>query len=181
VLRVGLITDGIFDLKAIRVLIERCKQGIRVEARQSGGGRNLTKALGFFKEFDQRSLVDVAIWVTDAEKDVPRLVETQMRDALAKAGGFRFGVWCVVAVPMLEAWLLADEEAVVKVGGSRRVFGAPEMWPDPKKELVRLLRPRPYDFSVAERIAEQADIDKLARRCPSFEELRKAVMSVEPG
>ena len=114
-----------------------------------------------------------------AMKDVPRLVETQMRDALAKVGGFRFGVWCMVAVPMLEAWLLADEEAVVKVGGSRRVFGAPEMWPDPKKELVRLLRPRPYDFSVAERIAEQADIGKLARRCPSFEELREAVMSVE--
>ena len=77
---------------------------------------------------------------------------------------------------MLEAWLLADEDAVVKVGGSKRIYRAPESLIDPKAELIRLLNRRPYTPQVAERIAEAANIRKLRARCASFEKLRQAVI-----
>ena len=56
------------------------------------------KALAILKEFDRRSLVDTAIWVTDSEGDEPLQVEEQMLEALSKEPPFGFEVRCVVAV-----------------------------------------------------------------------------------
>src|SRR5712692_2475002 len=98
-----------------------------------------------------------------------------MDDTVRNADRLVLDVRCVVAVPMLEAWLLADENAVQRVCGSSRVFQNPERIEDPKSELRRLLNQRPYTREVARHIAEIADVNLVAKRCPSFQKLRDAL------
>src|ERR1700745_2682828 len=115
---IGLIVDGLFDYKAITALVRRTRPGIVVKPRQCGGGRNNSKAIGLLKIFEHERLIDFAIWVTDAENDDPAEVERLMIAAVEKARPLRVKVRCVVAGRMLEAWLLADEAAIKKAGGS---------------------------------------------------------------
>lgn len=168
--RVGLVADGRFDQGAITILLRKCGQGITVESRQCGG-RNISRALGILKELERRNLVDLAIWATDSESDDPGQLETKMRKAVEGAS-LRIRVCCVAVVRMIEAWLLADDVAVQNVCGNSRKLKPPETISNPKAELRHLLSPRPYTPAVAERIAEAANVDTIARRCSSFRKLR---------
>ena len=168
--RIGLVADGRYDEAAISVLLRKCGQGITVEPRQCGG-RNFSRARGILKELERRGLVDLAIWATDSEADVPTQLEKRMRKAVEEAA-LRLSVCCVPVVRMIEAWLLADEAAVQIVCGRSRVFNNPEVLPNPKAELRHILAPRPYTSAVAESIAEAANVDTIATRCLSFRKLR---------
>jgi hypothetical protein len=171
--RVGLVADGRFDQGAITILLRKCGQGITVESRQCGG-RNISRALGILRELERRNLVDLAIWATDSETDDPRELERKMRKAV-KDASLHLRVCCVSVVPMVEAWLLGDELAVQQICGSSRRFNNPETLPNPKAELRHLLGQRPYTVAVAERIAETANPETIAQRCPSFRKLRDCV------
>jgi hypothetical protein len=168
--RIGLVADGLFDERAIGILLSKCGQGITVVPRQCGG-RNFSRAAGILKELERRDLVDLAIWATDSETDDPVQLETRMREAVKKAA-LHLPVCCVSVVRMIEAWLLADEVAVQSVCGRSRIFNSPEILPNPKAELRRILAQRPYTSAVAESIAEAANVETIAKRCPSFRKLR---------
>ena len=174
---IGLVTDGAYDRLAIAALIRACRPGIGVEPRQCP--RDSTqKAIRILKELARPGMVSFAVWVRDAESNEPEEVqrlEKLMSDTVRSADRLMLDVRCVVAVPMLEAWLLADENAVQKECGSSPVFQHPERIKDPKSELRRLLNRRPYTREVARRIAEIADVDLIAKRCPSFQKLRDAL------
>ncbi len=148
---------------------------IKVKACQCGGGRKNSKAIGLLKNFEHPGSLDLAIWVTDAEDDDPVEVERLMNEAVKKARLLRLKVRCVVAVRMLEAWLLADEAAIEKAGGRSQTFLDPEGLSDPKTELYRLFH-RPYTYALAERIALAARPKVIAKRCPSFAKLLAAVL-----
>jgi hypothetical protein len=171
---IGLIVDGLFDQKAITALVNRQRPKAAVRARQCGGGRNHAKAVGILREFEHRRLVDFAIWVTDAEDEEPALVETLMAEAVNRARPLRFTIRCVVAVRMLGAWLLADEAAIGRAGGTARRYANPESLTNPKAELRRLFD-HPYTHLLAERIASAARLKIIAKRCPSFAKLMAAV------
>jgi hypothetical protein len=172
---IGLIVDGLFDQKAITALVRKHRPKVAVKARQCGGGRNHAKAVCILKEFTHRENVDFAIWVTDAEDEDPALVETLMAEAVNKARPLRYTVRCVVAVRMLEAWLLADELAIRLAGGTARRYANPESLTKPKAELRRLFD-HPYTDALAESIASAARPKMIAKRCPSFAKLMAAVL-----
>ena len=174
---IGLVTDGAYDRLAITALVRACRPGVRVEPRQCPRD-NTKKAVRILKELARPSMVSFAIWVRDAESNEPeevQRIEKSMHDAVRSADKLILDVRCVVAVPMLEAWLLADDNAVRKVCGSSTVFQNPERIKDPKSELRRPLNRRPYTREVARRVAEIADVDLIAKRCPSFQKLRDAL------
>jgi hypothetical protein len=101
---------------------------------------------------------------------------TRIRRGLA---GHRYGfpVEPVVIVQELEAWLLADEEALQSVVGMRTLFRSPEDRRYPKRELVRLVSQtgHVYDHALAGRIAEAIRISILSKRCPSFVKFQNAI------
>jgi len=148
-LTIGLIVDGQYDLKAISALLRKVRSKPKVKARQCGGGRNISKAIDILKIFERERNIDLAIWVTDAENDDPREVEKLMNEAVKKAQPLNLTVKCVVAVRMLEAWLLADEAAIKEAGGKTAKFTRPEGLQNPKAELRRLFD-RPYTDALAE-------------------------------
>ncbi len=171
---IGLLTDGPFDKLAIAALVRTCRPGVGVESRQCPRD-NTKKAIRILKELARPNMVSFAVWVRDAETNEPeevQRIEKSMNDALRSEDKLILDVRCVVAVPMLEAWLLADENAMGKVCGSSPVFQNPERIKDPKSELRRLLNRRRYTPEVARRIAEIADVNLIAQRCPSFQKLR---------
>lgn len=80
-------------------------------------------------------------------------------------------------VQELEAWLLADEEALQNVVGISPRVRKPEDLKDPKRELVRLLSQgnHVYNHALAGRIAEAIRIPILSKRCPSFVKFQNAI------
>ena len=90
----------------------------------------------------------------------------------------------IIIVQDLEAWLLADEEAVSKVTQSRtgrrvsRINEPLESISQPKELLYKVLSEArvPYTDMVAQEIAKESDLDKIESRCPSFKEFRQAVI-----
>lgn len=79
---IGLIVDGLFDQRAITALINKQRPKVAVKARQCGGGRKNSKAIGLLKTFEYRRDVNFAIWVTDAEADDPIVVEGRMTETV---------------------------------------------------------------------------------------------------
>ena len=171
---IGLIVDGQYDRKAISALLQKARSKIKIKARQCGGGRNNSKAIGILKIFERERNVDFAIWVTDAENDDPLEVEKLMNEAVKRAQPLELKVKCIVAVRMLESWLLADEAAIRKAGGRPRKFTKPEDLQNPKADLRRLFD-HPYTDALAERIALAARPKTIADMCPSFAKLLNAV------
>jgi len=176
--KIGLVVDGVYDQRAIAILLRKCGQGIMVVPRQCGGGQAVGKAIQILRELARPSLVDFAIWATDSETEDPTEVEARMRKAV-KDARLNLDVCCVPVVPMMEAWLLADEVAVEKVCGASRKVNNPETLPNPKANLRDLLRKRPYTSVVAERIAQEANVAIIAKRCPSFRKLKDCVAQTD--
>ncbi len=80
----------------------------------------------------------------------------------------------------IEAWILADMEAIVKVFPlfvpPKQPFFNPEKEPDPKEKIKGLLnknKPRPLymDTNDNKKIIEELDLDEVKKKCPSFVEL----------
>ena len=83
----------------------------------------------------------------------------------------------------LEAWLLADHEALTALSGERgqRINCAPINFPaeqivDPKEKLGAWLKEAgvPYTEAVARRLSELIDLQRLEQLCPSFTMFKRA-------
>ena len=83
----------------------------------------------------------------------------------------------------LEAWLLADSEAIATVTRVYSGRGVPvvnesiENIADPKARLQRLLSDAKvaYTKEVARKIAAVSNVESIAYRCPSFRSFVRAV------
>jgi Domain of unknown function (DUF4276) len=120
--------------------------------------------------------VQKAIVVSDAHgRDPGRVIEDLRIEMQGQA--FAFPVAFAVVVQELEAWLLADHEAVQHVcteRGTGRVVPptkrSPELFTDAKTELQKLLVKHRviYTTVVAEDIAQNARLEQLRYWCQSF-------------
>jgi hypothetical protein len=100
---------------------------------------------------------------------------------LVNAAGFP--ETCVlIPVQEIEAWILADIQAVTKIfsGWLPDEIHNPEAIPSPKEHLEALSRqanrrPR-YSHAVHNpRVAQHLDLEKVYRKCPSFRPLKDFV------
>jgi hypothetical protein len=170
---IGLILEGKDDEAAIPVLVLRCRSGIKVITRQCRGTVK-GKVVGLVAELNRSYPLERILVVCDADGEKPENVLAGIRKTGIEKN--RFPVIPLVIVQMLEAWLLADPEALEKVIGFRKDFINPERERDPKTTLERLLRQTGrYTPAIAARIAQQIDLKVLRKRCPRFEIFRKAV------
>lgn len=187
----GLIVEGVYDESILSELMPRLTSRTpEIIVRPCGGVTQLLKRFpGFLKELEYvrgGHPVDKAIvlrdWsgprVADCEEELRQRVKNRV---FAFPGGVHF---CCVRHE-IEAWLLADEDAINSVavarGGSKKVAGVAgdvEEIRDPKNMLVNLLSKAdlPYDPKVCGEIAKAANLERLRYRCPSFRSFENTVI-----
>jgi hypothetical protein len=104
----------------------------------------LGKARGIIQELEGRRKVDGIIVVEDAEGRDSNNLQGQIKQSL-KGLGKRpnpLRIEVVIAVQMMEAWLLADRRALDRVLGNQvkvRAFPHPDKARNPKAELRKML------------------------------------------
>jgi len=172
------------DVATLVVLIRRLAEDDRVpiRGRGFGGGGDLLKygarELGLYARFARRFVVchdcDTADYVERTRKLIDKVIKPSGVD----------GQFCaLVPVRTIEAWIVADLEAVKKVltgwGGAKPV-GNPEGVDNPKLLLDRLTRkdgvkPRYVNAIHNQRIAAHLDLQRIRASCPSFEPLHSLV------
>lgn len=173
---IGVVVEGPTDKAAIPELVKKCRKQVRVVCRPCGGSI-VGRLRGIFDELYHRAGVDKLVAVCDADGNEPPELRSRLSRVIA-GRPYRAKAELVVAVQCLEAWLLADEAAVQRIGGKAKKFDRPETLADPKTQLRSLLSQGGIDYNpeVARRIAETAKASVIARRCPSFEEFRGAIL-----
>lgn len=173
--RIGVVVEGACDVAALPILIKKCRNDVSVIPRECRGPI-FNKFPRILDELERCRTVDKALAICDADGEQPHTLLTRMRRELV-GHHYGFPVEPLVIVQELEAWLLADEEALQNVVGISMRVRSPEDRPDPKRELVRLVAKKGhiYNHALAGRIAEAIRIPILSRRCPSFVRFRNAV------
>ena len=181
-LTVGLVVEGVYDEAAITELVLK---SVPSEAgaicRRCGNAIQLMRKFpGFLQEFrfaKDGSPVDKALVIRDADHKNPRELITGMDGRIGNRN-FPFPVNLLVIVEELEAWLLADEEAISLVTRIRQQpVRDPERLYDPKQTLRRLLSQAGVEYTseIARQLAAAARPNILQTRCPSFGEFQEAV------
>jgi hypothetical protein len=171
----GVIAEGDSDVAVVGVLARNIAQA-EFEIRSAVGkgcGRMQKKALGWARELHRRGCTHLML-VCDLDENSRSDLAARLTKALEGFPIERRVV--VIPVRQIEAWLLADQDAVsdaFKLHRRVKHQANPEGIRDPKQRLGELLAERSgkrvqYLNSVHNPlIAQHARVDQL-RRCPSF-------------
>ncbi len=179
---IGLIVEGIYDEAALTELVRKCAPpDVRVICRPCGNATQLMKKYpGFRQEFRHAkdgTPVDKALVIRDADHKNPAELLAKMEARIVNRV-YPFPRKLLIVVEELEAWLLADEEALSFVTGKAvRQIANPEKINDPKARLQRILSDAgiAYTAEEARKIAAAIRSDILAARCPSFKKFQDAI------
>jgi Domain of unknown function (DUF4276) len=183
VLTLGIIVEGVFDGAALPELIRKCcTDDIHIETRVSRSTSQLMrKGLGFLEEFRhviQGSPVDKALIIRDADGKNPNELVHRLNVTI-NTRSYPFPVIPVIIVQELEAWLLADREALSQVIGKSisEITESLEMLMAPKERLKNILSDAniAYTPEVARKITAATRLEVLEYRCPSFRVFRQAL------
>ena len=179
---VGLIVEGTYDEVALTEFIRKCVPSeVDVICRPCGSAIQLMKKFpGFLESFrhvNEGLPVDNAIVVRDADHKNPNDLIARMENRIS-GRSYPFPRHLLVIVQELEAWLLADEEALsAATGKPQKRIPEPEAVNDPKARLEMILSDAGFVYTaeVARKIASAARADVLSVRCPSFKRFNDAV------
>ncbi|MFQ5664202.1 MAG: DUF4276 family protein [Terriglobia bacterium] len=125
----------------------------------------------WLREFTYRGDIHKALVVRDADRKDLAQLRAQMHAKIANRT-YPFAVKIAIIVQELEAWLLADHEAISVVTGRQtaRLPDPIEGIDSPKQRLRVILSTArlAYTAPLAGRIAAEANTRRLAERCPAF-------------
>ena len=184
----GLVIEGGYDEAVLTEFIRKCVgYDIEVVSRVCNPKGSLMKRFpGFLEEFryvKQGMPVDRALVIRDADMREPQGLLREMESKIAHRTYEFSPVRFVVIVRELEAWLLADSEAISTVTSAysgwvvSEVNESIEAIVDPKARLQRMLSEAKvaYTREVARKIALAANVEHIAYRCPSFRSFVHAI------
>lgn len=182
-LTIGLVVEGIYDEAALKELIQKCaRTQVEVIGRPCHGvNRLMQKFPNVLKEFQYvkgGSRVDKALVIRDAGNKDAQELKTGMQ-AMISNRRYSFPVKLLVVVKELEAWLLADEDAVKAVTGKKATsVQNPENVSNPKERLQSILSEAriSYTAEIARKIAANTRVEALESRCPSFKQFQEAIL-----
>jgi hypothetical protein len=165
--KVGVIVEGLSDFEILRKM-EGLGLG-RADLRPVEKEPPLYKVAAYAKAFKRRNKNKV-IFLKDLNCKEYKEVMQRYREIEG------VDETCIV-VHEIEAWLLADEEALAKALRVKRVenFPNPEELHDPKRKLEELFkRHKGKEYKYGEikdgtRIAQHLSINKVSQKCRSFE------------
>lgn len=181
-LHVGVIAEDLSDIAVIEAIIKKStKRRFAIKHFIGHGcGKIMGKCRAWAHNLRMRGCT-LLILVQDLDRRSLPLLAPELSSALLPTPIPKHVI--VIPVREIEAWLLADEDAVgaaVKARRQVKHIANPESLADPKKTLRDVIyaatdRRTVYVNTVHNpRIAQHARLPKL-RRCPSFEPLDKFI------
>ena len=169
------------DVDALVVLVKRISNRANATVYRkgfSGCGELLNKASSHILDFALQGATHFII-CHDSDGNDPENIRQAVRKAILpklNLSDYTHGI--IVPVQELEAWMIADEEAIKRVIPSLDIKPVlqPESVKSPKEWLIsesRKGRSRPLyaPATYNARVAEQLDVDKVKKKCRSFAEL----------
>ncbi len=188
VLKLGFALEGNSDYPIIPLLSRRVVRTAfpRLTIAPDSVLRPRKRGHGFIRELPifcrrlREDGVDIVVAVVDTDNTRINERLRLLREAKELCAQGQIAV-CIaegLAVRSVEAWLLADEQAIFDVFGGKRAdvsfSSAPENDPSPKRTLNNIVRTltngREVTFvSFADELAERIDLERLRRRCPHFD------------
>lgn len=168
--QIGLIIEGVYDEKALKCLVKRARPDAEIIARPCSGKTNLIRKFsGYLEEF-RYSSVNKALVIRDSDGKCFANLKAKFRSKIQNRT-YPFPLDFLFIRQELEAWFLADENALANLT-ARRVspHHEPENCLHAKEKLERILSlgRLTYTDAIAERLAQSVDLDILKERCPSF-------------
>jgi hypothetical protein len=189
----GIVVEGSYDSLFYKVIIKRvCPEITCVLSREAGGKATFMHRLaGFLHSLEHISQtggpVRKAIAIRDTDGKDPAVVETDMQNRIyGQRYSFPCGAVCHATHQEMEAWLLADIEAINRT--ARRLLGTPRSMArrpansiediiDAKERLQEILSlvGLLYDPETCAFIAQEIDFAILRASCPSFRRFEQRV------
>lgn len=166
------------DVETLTVLIRRLAGNNSVPVRQKGYSgcsemlRKGARQLQLFRDLGgcQRYVV-----CYDSDRDDPATRHKRLIDEVIKPSGLTAPICALVPIQEIEAWILADVNAVTKVITGwvpNKEIHHPESIKDPKEHLEKMSRtnqrPRYSHATHNSKIAQYLDLDLVMNKCPSF-------------
>lgn len=182
----GVVVEGPADAAVYESLIPKIRPCVTVISEPCGGKKRLEqKFVGLLKRFEYGYHVNKALVILDSDCRAPGAVEEELERRLRRSG-FKptFPVHFYAPSCALDAWLLADDGAVNQVARERhktisvRPFRGPlESERNAKTLFWRMLSQAhlPADPAVYAEVAAAANIDRIAQRCPYFQQFVERV------
>ncbi len=150
----GLIVEGDYDAAALQEFLRRCAgEDAAIVSRPCGsGGSLINRFRGFLEEFRYAkggAPVDKAFIMRDADQKNPDELIKKMQSMIFNRT-YPFPVKFVIIVRELETWLLADNEAIIRIVAEysnrraskiriQEIIGTLEEIQDPKTRLQKIL------------------------------------------
>ena len=179
-MRIGVAVEGPSDRKFWDKVLHKHCQGVRFDIRNMKNRANLVRAGATLLDAFRSAHYDAALFLVDRDRDpcvtaVIDQFEPAVQEEARKPADERFLFICV-AVRGLEAWFLADDQAVRSVFPSAR-YDPPEDTAalNPKKTLRRLWqeqygsRVAVNKLSLAQRLASKFGPARARVRSASFD------------
>ncbi len=168
------------DVESLVVLIRRISgtENATIQRKGfSGCGELCRKAGSHIRDFAEKGATHFIV-CHDSDGNPPADVRKKVRESIEARFDMPKDCCIVVPVEELEAWIIADEEAIRKAIPTLVIgqVARPEAVPSPKEWLVdesRRGRSRPLYVPTIHnaKVAEHLDLKKVEQKCPSFGEL----------
>ena len=182
-MNVAIIVEGDDDASVYPVFIRRIRNDVgKIHPVQCGGIDVLERKFVSFLEIFQKEQFDIskAIVIRDSDCSASEPLEEKLLQTLTTSGFRRsFLVDFHATKCKLETWLLADERAINQVAvlrGRTTTVREVDIQFEEYRDADKLLRKKlsevrlPADSKVFAQIAEAADLQRIAERCPHFQQ-----------
>jgi hypothetical protein len=182
-MNIGIVVEGERDRAAYPELIRKIRDDVGIVLAEPCGNdvKLMDRFVGWLKYFQWHAQISVnkALVIRDSDCSDPVVWETKMRQIL-EASRFvpSFPVHFHATKCEIEAWLLADEEAINQVARRRGKQGSVpaitiqlESHKDAKQLFGQVLFKvlLPTVPAVYQEVANVARVERIAERCPRFQ------------
>jgi hypothetical protein len=183
-MNIGIVVEGDRDSAAYPELIRKIRGDVEIVLAEACGNdiKLMQKFVGWLKYFQwgAEHSIDKALAIRDSDCSDPIVWESKMEQILAQSHfDPSFPVHFYATKCEIETWLLADEEAINQVARNRGKQGSVSGVTIPleshrnAKELFQKVLSKArlaVDPSVYQEIASAASIERIAARCPYFQQ-----------
>jgi len=178
----GIVVEGPYDSAVYEPVIRKLtSQEVYIKTLACGGRTKLMKEFpGLLRTFEYElggNPVDMAIVIRDADGRDPEEVEAKMRlKVQGRQYPFRLDVRFYAVSQAMDAWLLADANAIsaaVQTRGGKpvpRSHDDPDGLLNPKEWFQKLLANHKVGYTpeLCREIAREIDLEVLSQKCPRF-------------